>query len=75
LHLTAERLRASLDNAVAVYCAAFKSYREAYPSVTPKDFAALARRVAPVCCLMVLEVIGSWPSSEPELAALQRLGP
>jgi hypothetical protein len=53
-------------NPVADYCARFKA--------SGLDVRAFARRMLirePDLCLRVLETIGSWPSSEPELAALQ----
>lgn len=55
-------------NPVATYCEAFaKGHR------TPIDFARYMRAIHPDLCLRVIEEIGSWPSSEPELAALQRI--
>ena len=40
--------------------------------LTAAKFAVHALARWPDLCLTVLEHIGSWPSSEPELAALQR---
>lgn len=42
---------------------------------TPDAFARWAVVHLPNLCLQVLEQIGSWQSSEPELAALQRVWP
>lgn len=42
---------------------------------SPDDFAAWACHHIPKLCLQVMEDIGSFPSSEPELAALQRAYP
>ena len=54
-------------NAVARYCELFKK-----SSKTPKSFAYFALAHWPELCHDVLNLIGCWPSSEPELAALQR---
>lgn len=64
---TLEAARVDLDTVVARYCDAFKA-----SGLDPRTFALEARSNAPTVAVAVLDVIGSWPSSEPELAALQR---
>lgn len=53
-------------NAVNRYCALFQASGK-----TPKAFAVHALAYWPELCHDVLNMIGCWPSSEPELAALQ----
>ena len=55
---------------VARYCGLFEAH-----DLTPEAFARRMLVSSPNLCLLVMEAIGSWPSSEPELAALQRLYP
>lgn len=55
---------------VALYCQLYVQSK-----ATPTAFAQHARAHYPDLVLAVLETIGSWPSSEPELAALQRCAP
>lgn len=54
-------------NAVARYCDLFKKSGK-----TPAAFARFALAHYYELCHDVLNLIGCWPSSEPELAALQR---
>jgi hypothetical protein len=54
-------------NIVARYCELFKKSGK-----SPSDFADYALAHFPELCHDVLNYIGCWPSSEPELAALQR---
>lgn len=54
-------------NPVAKYCLLFQKRGQ-----SPEEFARWALRHCRTLCIEVLEEIGSWPSSEPELAALQR---
>lgn len=42
---------------------------------TLKQAAQAVKTRHPETCLRVMETIGSWPSSEPELAALQSVWP
>lgn len=58
------------ENPVPRYVAMFKASGK-----TPHEFACWAKARHKSLCLEVMEMIGSWPSSEPELAALQRLWP
>jgi len=51
----------------AQYSSAWKA-----SGLSPDAFAAEVCRSRPAFALAVLEHIGSWPSSEPEFAALQR---
>lgn len=55
-------------NPVAVYCELWLASGQ-----SPIDFALGARFERRELCLAVMDTIGSWPSSEPELAALQRV--
>lgn len=57
-------------NAVARYC---ELYRKSF--LEPTSFARHARAYWPELVHDVLNIIGMWPSSEPELRALQRVGP
>lgn len=57
-------------SATSRYLAAF-----AASPLDAKAFALDRLSRVPAFCLSVLEEIGSWPSSEPELAALQELYP
>lgn len=57
----------SSTSAVADYCKLYASSGK-----TPEEFARRMLAHMPNLCLQVLEIIGSWPSSEPELAALQK---
>lgn len=59
--------RLDRETAVSTYCRAFQ-----ISGRSPAAFARLAQAFAPDLCLAVRETIGSWPSSEIELAALQR---
>jgi hypothetical protein len=52
---------------VADYCARFKA-----SGATASEFARIAMIYLPELCLKVLDAIGMWPSSEPELRALQK---
>lgn len=54
------------EYAVSRYCRLYSASGK-----TPAAFAGWARVHIPALCLAVLEIIGSWPSSEPELRALQ----
>ena len=54
-------------NAVARYCELFRKSGK-----TPANFARFALTHYAELCHDVLNLIGCWPSSEPELAALQR---
>ena len=54
-------------NIVARYCDLFRKSGK-----TSADFADYALAHFPELCHDVLNHIGCWPSSEPELAALQR---
>jgi len=53
---------------VAAYCLAFKE-----SGMSPDEWARFFRAYFPFNVLPIMEKIGSWPSSEPELAALQRI--
>lgn len=55
---------------VARYCALYKA-----SGLEPLAFAHRARTQWPELCHDVLNIVGCWPASEPELAALQRVGP
>jgi hypothetical protein len=48
---------------------------EARKGKTLKEAARIVKVRQPATCLRVMEAIGSWPSSEPELAALQAVWP
>lgn len=54
-------------NPVGIYWEAFKA-----SGLDPDAFARHMIATRKALCLQVLEVIGSWPSSEVELRALQR---
>jgi hypothetical protein len=54
-------------NIVARYCELFRKSGK-----TPANFARFALAHYAELCHDVLNLIGCWPSSEPELAALQR---
>jgi len=58
------------DNPVAAYCLAFES-----SGMKPREFARRFYARWPSKVLEIIEAIGSWPSSEPELRALQELYP
>jgi hypothetical protein len=58
---------------VARYCATFAFC--ASRGVDATTFARAFCRIAEADAVAILDTIGSWPSSEPELAALQRCTP
>lgn len=64
-------LRAS-GGVVARYCEAFAFC--ASRGMDAMTFASTFRRISSVDVSAILDIIGSWPSSEPELRALQRVG-
>lgn len=55
-------------NPVPGYCKRFASSDKA-----PREFARWFCRADPDAALRIMEIIGSWPSSEPELRALQQV--
>ena len=56
------------ENPVAIYCERF-----AKSGMTPEEFARKFCIRNPKEALLILEEIGSFPSSEPELRALQKV--
>ena len=57
-------------NPIPNYCRRFASSGQ-----TPTYFARWYCRAHPLLALQIMEEIGSWPSSEPELRALQKVWP
>ncbi len=62
------------DTAVSIYCAAFVPYARfiACNDSAARAFAYHMLAVNRELCTMVMDAIGSWPSSEVELRELQR---
>ena len=60
------------ESAAFIYHKRYAMAKSEDPSITVDTFARYAVAHWPKLTLAVLELIGCWPSSEPELAALQR---
>lgn len=60
-------------NPVAAYCKAFAAAKAADASLSPTAFAYRMLARDRTLCMSVLDYIGCFPSSEPELRALQRV--
>ncbi len=52
-----------------------RSLRVAEPARSDEAAARLARAANPALASRVLDAVGSWPSSDPEIRALQSLRP
>lgn len=63
------------DTPVTRFIRWMRSIRTVTPGITWEDAARYVLTRDPILCWDVLNQIGSWPSSEPELAALQRVLP